>query len=164
MTTMVDGYGMGIFPYELDEHHGFGHNGKTEGFASSVQIYPDGKLSLAFCTNGEVYPKADILDDVLKICFNKPCTVPTFQPIALSDTLLNKYPGTYKDASGNITVVCTRSNDSLIFETHGQKLVLDALANNRFYNKAFGFFFDFDGNGKTLYIKDVDDVYKLVKQ
>jgi len=164
MTTMVDGYGLGIFPYEEGEHHGFGHNGKTEGFASSLQIYPQDKLSLAFCTNAEVYPKAEILDDVLKICFNMPCKIPTFQPITLNDSLLNKYPGTYKGASNGITVTCTRDNGNLIFETHGQKILLDALANDTFYNKAFGFFFQFDDNGKTLYIEDVDDIYKLVKQ
>jgi len=164
MTTMVDGYGMGIFPYEEGEHHGFGHNGKTEGFASSLQIYPDDKLSLAFCTNAEVYPKAQILDDVLKICFNMPCKIPTFQSITLSDSLLNKYPGTYKNAVNGITVLCTRDSNNLIFETHGQKMVLDALTNDTFYNKAYGFFFEFDNNGKTLYIEDVDDVYTLVKQ
>ncbi|MGN6178271.1 MAG: serine hydrolase domain-containing protein [Mucilaginibacter sp.] len=164
MTTMVDGYGMGIFPYEEGEHHGFGHNGKTEGFASSLQIYPKDKLSLAFCTNAEAYPKAEILDDVLKICFDMPCEIPTFQPVILSDSLLNKYPGTYKGASNGITVACSRDNGNLIFETHGQKMVLDALANDKFYNKPYGFFFEFDDNGKTLYIYDVDDVYKLVKQ
>jgi CubicO group peptidase (beta-lactamase class C family) len=164
MTTMIDGYGMGIFPYEEGEHHGFGHNGKTEGFASSLQIYPNDKLSLAFCTNAEVYPKAEILDDVLKICFNMPCKIPTFQSLILNDSLLNKYPGTYKGASNGITVVCTRDNDHLVFETHGQKMALDALANATFYNKANGFFFEFDNNGKALYIEDVDDVYKLVKQ
>lgn len=161
MMTMRDGYGMGMFPYELDEHLGFGHNGKTEGFASSLQIYPKDNLSIAFCTNAEVYPKAEILDDVLRICFNKPCKIPTFQPVTLSDSLLNKYPGIYKDASGNITVVCTRDNNHLIFETHGQKLAIEALSNDRFYNKPFGFFFDIDDNGKTLYIMDVDDAYKL---
>lgn len=164
MTTMVDGYGMGIFPYEEGGHHGFGHNGKTEGFASSLQIYPNDKLSLAFCTNAEVYPKAKILDDVLKICFNMPCEIPTFQPIALSDSLLNKYPGTYKGASNGIAVSCTRNNGNLVFETHGQKMILDALTNDTFYNRPYGFFFEFNDNGKTLYIEDVDDVYKLAKQ
>ena len=84
---MVDGYGMGMFPYEFDTHHGFGHNGKTEGFASSLTYYPEDKLAIAYCTNGEVYSKADILNGVLAIYFNKPFTIPNFSPVLLCEHL-----------------------------------------------------------------------------
>ena len=61
METMVDGYGMGMFSKEFDTHHGFGHNGQTEGCSSSLSYYPDDQLAIAYCTNGEVYHKEDIL-------------------------------------------------------------------------------------------------------
>ncbi len=69
MRTIKDGYGEGLFPYGDEKHDGLGHNGKTEGFGASLQYYPEKKLAIAYCTNGEVYPKAEILNDIFKICF-----------------------------------------------------------------------------------------------
>jgi CubicO group peptidase (beta-lactamase class C family) len=36
METLTDGYGMGMFPFDIGSHPGVGHNGKTEGFAASL--------------------------------------------------------------------------------------------------------------------------------
>ncbi len=70
MKTIADGYGNGLFPYGNEKNKGFGHNGKTEGFASSLQYYPEQKLSIAYVTNGEVYAKNHILDHVFNSCFH----------------------------------------------------------------------------------------------
>jgi len=164
MKTFIDGYGMGMFPYEFESHHGFGHNGKTEGFASSLSYYPEDGIAIAYCTNGEVYPKAQILDIVRNICFNKPPVIPTFKPVKLSDEVLNKYTGIYSSSDSSLKVVCTKEGNNLVLETRGQKMKLDALTPNEFINKPFGFFFDFSVADKQLIIKDVDDVYYLNKK
>jgi len=163
METMVDGYGMGMFPFEFGPHKGFGHNGKTEGFASSLTYYPEDKLAIAYCTNGEVYHKAKILDGVLSIYFNKSYTTPTFQPVNLSDAVLDQYTGTYTSGPSGIKVICTHDGDHLQLETRGQLMKLEALGNNEFFNKGFGFFFEFDPSGKKLTIKDVESNYELSK-
>jgi D-alanyl-D-alanine carboxypeptidase len=159
----ADGYGRGMFPYGDDAHHGFGHNGKTEGFGSSMQYYPENKLSIAYCTNAEIYPKAEILDDIFKICFNEPCTIPDFKLISLSKEQLSNYTGNYISDSG-IRAATSFDGAHFMLETRGQKFTLDAISPGRFWNKPFGFFFDFDKNGKTLRIIDVDDMYELTRK
>lgn len=161
MKTMVEGYGMGMFPYGSQKHHGFGHNGKTEGFSSSISYYPANKLAIAYCTNGEVYSKNYILDGVRAICFSEPYSVPAFKDFKLSDQRLDQYTGTYNSSSDGITVICTKNDGSLWLETRGQKLKLDALGDDKFFDPRFGFFFDFSDGDKKLRIIDVEDEYML---
>jgi D-alanyl-D-alanine carboxypeptidase len=163
MKTIRDGYGMGMFPYGDEINSGFGHNGKTEGFGSSLQYYPDARLAIAYCTNGEIYPKAAILDDVFKICFNEPCTLPVFQEVTLTKVLLDNYTGNYKSEDGNMQVTNTLDSGRLILTTRGRPFRLAALSAQEFWNVPFGFFFEFRKGGDTLLVKDVDDVYELHK-
>jgi D-alanyl-D-alanine carboxypeptidase len=164
MKTIKDGYGRGLFPYGDAKHGGFGHNGKTEGFGASLQYYPENKLAIAYCTNGEVYAKAEILDAVFNICFNLPVELPTFEPIALPQPLLDSYTGNYSTADGNMQVSVTTGNAQLILTTKGQPFRLLALTDHQFWSTAFGFFFEFNIDRKQLLIKDVDDVYELHKK
>lgn len=164
MKTMVDGYGMGMFPYGSQKHPGFGHNGKTEGFSSSISYYPTDKLAIAYCTNGEVYSKNYILDAVRAVCFDEPYAIPTFKALRLSDQQLDQYAGTYNSSSDGISVVCTKNDNTLWLETRGQKLKLDALGDNKFFDPRFGFFFNFSDNNKNLRIIDVEDEYVLERK
>ncbi|MFD2870991.1 serine hydrolase domain-containing protein [Mucilaginibacter ximonensis] len=164
MQTFVDDYGMGMFGFDFDTHKGFGHNGKTEGFASSLTYYPADGLAIAYCTNAEVYHKANVLNGVLSICFNKPYTIPTFKPIELKNNELDVYIGTYTAKVPAIQVAVKKAGNHLQSETHGQVIDLIALGNNEFFSKAFGFFFDFDLAGKKMIIKDVEANYVLDKQ
>jgi D-alanyl-D-alanine carboxypeptidase len=163
MKTIKDGYGLGLFPYGDEKHDGFGHNGKTEGFGASLQYYPENKLAIAYCTNGEVYPKGEILDDVFKICFNIPCKLPTFRPVSPMAQVLDMYTGNYNSADGTMAVTNTRDGNELTLTTRGQPFKLVALSDYEFWNVAFGFFFEFNADGSRLLIKDVDDVYTLHK-
>jgi len=163
MKTIVHGYGRGMFPYGDEQHRGFGHNGKTEGFGSSVQYYPQNKLAIAYCTNGEVYPKDQILDHVFKSCFNLPDTVPSFKIITLSQKQLEGYTGTYSASSG-LEVVNTLDNGLLILSLKGQPFKLQPISDHEFWNIPFGFFFYFDQNGKKLFIEDAGAVYELYKK
>lgn len=164
MTTLTDDYGMGTFPYTFQTKKGFGHNGKTEGFASSLVYYPEDRLTIAYLTNGEVYPKADILNGVLSIVYKAPYTIPSFVPQMLNDAALDQYPGTYTSDKYNIKVVCTKANSILTLETNGKTLPLDALGNNKFMNPQFGFFFEFNPGDNQLIIQDGDDTYYLKRQ
>lgn len=164
MKTIRDGYGKGMFPYGDEKHDGFGHNGKTEGFGASLQYYPENKLAIAYCTNGEVYPKAQILDDIFKICFTLPYTLPSFRPVTLSASMLNTYIGNYSSDDGNMQVSVANDKGQLVLSTKGQPFSLITLSDHEFWNIAFGFFFEFENTGKQLLIKDVDDIYVLHKK
>lgn len=164
MKTLVDGYGMGMFPYSFQSKKGYGHNGKTEGFASSLSYYPEDKLAIAYCTNGEVYPKADILNGVLGICFNTAYSIPVFKPLVINNQELDKYIGTYLSSQPPIKVLCTKNEVNLLLETSGHTFVLDAIGNNKFMNARYGYFFEFNQANKQLLIKEGDDIYYLNKQ
>jgi len=79
---MIDGYGMGIFPFDFDSAKGYGHNGRIKEFYSAVRYYPAKKLAVSYVTNGILYPRADILDGILKICFDEPYIIPFSRPIS----------------------------------------------------------------------------------
>lgn len=161
MKTIRDGYGMGLFPYGGQQHPGFGHNGKTEGFGSSLQYYPKEKLAIAYCTNSEIYPKGDILEGILAICFHEPVQLPSFEAVAVPAELLQHYTGDYVDNNTGMKVTGTIEQNKLVLSVKGQPFPLVALPNRTFWNKAFGFFFEFSDDGKQLAIRDGDDTYQL---
>ncbi|MGZ3873584.1 MAG: serine hydrolase domain-containing protein [Mucilaginibacter sp.] len=160
MKTIQDGYGKGLFPYGDKAHPGLGHNGKTEGFGSSVQYYPGSGLAIAYCTNGEVFPKARILDHIFKACFHIADTLETFQTVKLDSTRLNAFTGTYSASSG-MQVANRLEKGQLLVSVKGKDFELTPISPNEFWNKPFGFFFYFDEGGKRLLLQDVDDVYEL---
>jgi D-alanyl-D-alanine carboxypeptidase len=160
MKTMRDGYGKGLFPYGDGSHPGFGHNGKTEGFGSSIQYYPEAGLAIAYCTNGEVFPKTRILDHIFKTCFHIADTLETFKTIKLDTAQLKAFTGTYKASSG-MQLTNRLKNGQLMVSVKGKDFELMPISPNEFWNKPFGFFFYFDEQGKQLLLQDVDDVYQL---
>lgn len=157
-----DGYGWGMFSFGDSVHTGYGHNGKTEGFASSMQYYPENKLAIAYCTNGELYPKDFILDDVFKICFNEPITIPTFASRTLTNEQLQPYAGIYSDDNG-LQVSDSIINGNLVLQTKGKQFAVEAFSDHEFHNAQFGFFFDFEDGGKELIIHDAATTYWLHK-
>ncbi|QTE37449.1 serine hydrolase domain-containing protein [Mucilaginibacter gossypii] len=163
MKTMRDGYGKGMFPYGSAAHPGFGHNGKTEGFGSSVQYYPASDLAIAYCTNGEVFPKARILDHIFKACFHIADTLETFKPIKADSAHLADFTGKYSAPSG-IEITNRFANGTLVSSVKGKDFELTPISLNEFWNKPFGFFFHFDDGGKRLLLQDVDDTYELKRQ
>lgn len=163
MKMIVDGYGMGMFPYGNKQHPGFGHNGKTEGFGSSMQYYSENKLAIAYCYGVEVYPKDNILDHVFKSCFNLPDTIPDFKIRNLSLKQLDAYAGTYNNSSG-LEVTNTTDKGQLVLSLKGQPFKLEAISDHEFWNIPFGFFFYFDQGGRQLFIEDAGTVYELHKK
>jgi len=157
-----DGYGWGMFSFGDSLHTGYGHNGKTEGFASSLQYYPENQLAIGYCTNGEVYPKDRILNAVFKLCFNEPATIPTFLPITLRQDQLQPFTGTYAGDNG-LQVTGAVNNGSLTLETKGQQISLEALSDHEFRNTRFGFFFEFENEGQQLVVHDAAVTYWLHK-
>ena len=158
-----DGYGWGMFSFGDSLHTGYGHGGKTEGFASSLQYYPENKLAIAYCTSGELYPKDKILDEVFQICFNESCPIPNFTPISLTEQQLQPFAGTYAGDNG-LQVTSAVKDGRLVLTVKGQPFILDALSDHEFHNVRFGFFFEFDDQGKQLVINDAATTYWLKRQ
>lgn len=164
MTTLIDGYGMGIFPYDFEGTKGYGHNGRIEEFYSAVRYYPESKIAVCYITNGILYPRVDILDGILKICFNKTYIIPFSNAKALQAADIDKYTGTYSSHDLPFKVLCKQENGKLIFEAAGKSMEAEPVNTNYFMNVNTGTFFEFyPGKGK-LQIKETDNVYYLEKE
>jgi D-alanyl-D-alanine carboxypeptidase len=164
MTTLTDGYGMGIFPYDYDGTKGYGHNGRIEEFYSAVRYYPEYKTAICYITNGILYPRIDILDGILKICFNKTYAIPFSNAIALQAADIDKYTGTYSSHDLPFKVICKQVNGKLIIEAAGKSMETEPVNSNYFMNINTGTFFEFYPDKGKLQIKETDNVYNLEKE
>ncbi|GAB2615134.1 serine hydrolase domain-containing protein [Emticicia sediminis] len=163
METMIDGYGMGIFPnkYVVDRPS-LGHNGRIEEFYSALWYFPNEKVSLAYCTNGINYPRTDIIEGVLKICFNVPFLIPLAKSNNSEREGLDKYLGKY--SSDQIEINCMKEGAKLLLETRGKVFELEKISDNYFMNAASGYFFEFYPDKDKMQIKEADNIYTLKKQ
>lgn len=164
MKTMIDGYGMGMFPYDFNSTKGYGHNGRIEEFYSAVRYYPEKKLAVCYITNGILYPRTDILDGILKICFNNNYTIPFSQQAVLKSSDLNKYVGEYASGDLPFKVICKTDNNRLIIEAGGRSMEAMPINRHYFMNARTGTFFEFNPEKGTLQIKETDNVYYLKRQ
>jgi CubicO group peptidase (beta-lactamase class C family) len=161
MKTMIDGYGMGMLPYDFDKTRGYGHNGRIEEFYSAVRYYPEKKLAISYITNGILYPRMDIMDGILKICFNDSYTIPCLKPVALQSSDLDKYLGEYSGKSLPFKVICRKNHDKLILEAAGRSMETEAINDHYFMNAKAGTFFNFNPEKGELLIKEADNIYYL---
>ncbi|HLK27938.1 MAG TPA: serine hydrolase domain-containing protein [Puia sp.] len=161
MTTMVDDYGMGIFPYDFDHVKGYGHGGRVEEFYSWIWYYPNKKLAISYITNGILYPRTDIMDGIRKICFNDNYSIPFSKPIVAD---LQKYVGTYSSSNLPFKVICKEDNNKLVFEAAGRTMQAEPMSTNYFMNLKTGSFFEFDLEKRELQIKETANVYYLQKE
>lgn len=159
MERMIDDYGMGMFPNKYGSKNSFGHNGRIEEFYSALWHFPDEKLSFAYCTNGIDYPRTDIIEGVLKICFNEQFTLPFANDSILQSEDLDKYIGKY--SSDQIVVNCTKDGTKLFLETRGKVFEAEKININYFMNANSGYFFEFYPDKDELLIKEADNIYHL---
>lgn len=164
MKTMIDGYGMGMFPYDFDNVKGYGHGGRVEEFYSWIWYYPEKKLAISYITNGILFPRRDIMDGIRKICFNDDYTVPFSKPVVLQSNDLDKYAGTYSSGDLPFKVVCKKDNNKLIFDAAGRTMDAEPISSNYFMNLKTGTFFEFPPSKDELQIKETDNLYHLHKE
>ncbi len=154
MKTLTDGYGMGMFQFPFYTKKGFGHTGGIDGFSSVAAYFPDDSTSVAYCTNGVVYPMNDILIAVLSIYYNKPYQIPSFNNIVLSGEELNKYIGTYSSTEAPIKITISKDKNSLIAQASGQSsFPLEPYGTARFKFERVGIIIEFNLTKNELLLK-----------
>ena len=164
MKTMIDGYGMGIFPFDFDTTKGYGHDGRIEEFYSSVRYYPEKKLAVSYITNGILYPRIDIVEGILKICFNDDYEIPFSKHVVLQNSDFDKYVGTYSSGDLPFKVACKKKGEKLIFEAAGKTMEAEPVSTNYFMNLKTGSFFEFNPERGELQIKETANIYYLQKE
>lgn len=159
MKTLVDEYGMGLFANKYGNEQSFGHNGRIEEFYSATWYFPNQNLAIAYCSNGILYPRQDLIEGVLKVCFNEPFVIPFTKANAIQSGDLDKYIGKY--SAGPLVVNCTKDGARLLLETQGKVFDVEKVSDNYFMNMQSGYFFEFFPDRGELRIKETDNVYVL---
>lgn len=158
MKTMRDGEGMGMVTFTFAGKTFYGHTGGADNYGAWLAYQPEEKLALAYTTNAKVYPVKDIVSGVADIYYNKPFQVPTFESIAVSPEVLDKYVGIYSIPGAPVTFTITRQGATLYAQPPGAKTAvpLEATAQDKFKidnGTATGIVIEFDAGKNQMTIK-----------
>jgi len=164
MKTMVDGYGMGLFADRYGSKPSFGHNGRIEEFYSALWHFPGENLTIAYCTNGIYFPRTDIIDGLLKICFREPFQIPFAVPINQNANDVDKYIGIYSSGQVPVKVACTKLNTQLLLETNGKTFEVVPIGENYYMHAPTGYFFEFFPGKAELLVKETDNIYYFKRE
>lgn len=149
-----DKYGLGINLYPIGGKTFYGHSGGMDGFRSLLLYLPEEKLSLAYTSNGVNYPLNDLVSGVFDIYWNKPFEIPTFETVAVSPEVLDKYVGVYSSPEVPFKLTITRDNSTLVAQPTGQPASsLEAIAENKFKLESRGVVLEFDAAKTQLTFK-----------
>lgn len=158
MTTTRDGEGSGMEPFTFNGKTFYGHTGGADNYGAWLAYLPEEKLAFAYTTNAKVYPVKDIISGVIDIYYNKPFQIPTFESIAVSTELLDKYVGVYSPSDAPVKFMITRQGTTLYAQPPGtgSGVPLEATAQNKFKldnGTADGIVFEFDVEKTQMIIK-----------
>lgn len=135
MLTFKEGNeGRGIDKTQFFQYTAYGHDGGTYGIHSTVQSFPAEEFSIAYCINGEVYPHNSIMPAMLKIWYDAPYSIPSFNEYLMRKKDLKAYTGRYYNKEADVTMTITRRGTSLIAKESRShlKMRLYALNNQKF--------------------------------
>lgn len=158
MKTIRDGEGSGMEPFTYNGKSFYGHTGGADNYGAWLAYLPEEKLAFAYTTNAKVYPVKDIINGVVDIYYNKPFQIPTFESVAVSTELLDKYVGVYSPADAPVKFTITRQGTTLYAQPPGAEagVPLEATAQDKFKldnGTADGIVFEFDAGKNQMIIK-----------
>jgi D-alanyl-D-alanine carboxypeptidase len=164
MKNIKDGMGMGMIPIPFYTKKGYGHNGGIDGFGSNVAYFPEDSVSLAYCTNGQVYPLNSILIGVLSICFNSDYKIPSFKSFTVKPEELDKYTGIYSSKQIPLKITITRNNSALSAQATGQSAFpLEPVEKDKFSFETAGIQMEFNPLKSEMTLKQGGGVFLFTK-
>jgi len=134
MKTMRDGEGFGMVTFEFAGKTFYGHTGGADNYGAWLSYLPEEKLAVAYTTNAKVYPVKDIVSGAVDIYYNKPFQIPTFESIAVSPEVLDKYVGVYSTPDAPVKFTITRQGTTLYAQPPGAQnaVPLEATSQDKF--------------------------------
>ena len=120
MTTIIDGYGRGIFQVPFYEKKGFGHGGGIDGFTSMVAYFPDDTVSIALTSNGTNFKNNDLLIDALSCYYDRPFKLPEFSTFKVNTEEFHKYEGIYASEQIPLKITISVKEGVLTAQATGQ--------------------------------------------
>jgi CubicO group peptidase (beta-lactamase class C family) len=149
---MQNKYGMTTFPLEGKTF--YGHGGSIDGFRSLLVYLPEEKLAVSYISNGTVYPPNGIVMGFFDIYRNRPFTIPTFETVAVSVEVLDKYVGVYSSPGFPMKITVTRNGAELNAQATGQSAFpLEATAQDKFKFDPSGIVIEFDASKDQMTLK-----------
>jgi D-alanyl-D-alanine carboxypeptidase len=118
MTTIRDGEGLGLVPFTYVGRTFYGNTGGGDNYGSWLVYEPQEKLAVAYTTNAKIYPVARIVSGVIDIYYNQPFQIPSFEVIAVSPEVLDKYVGVYSNPEAPMKFTIRRK-DATLFGQQG---------------------------------------------
>lgn len=165
MKTISDNFGYGILQFPYNDKKLFGHTGGIDGFGSMLVYLPEEKLSVAYISNGTVYPINNIILAALAVYHNKSFTVPTFKPLELSDEELAKFAGVYATPTIPLKITISVKDKTLYGQATGQPAFpLEATAKNKFKFDAAGVALEFDAEKSTMTLNQGGQVIVFTRE
>lgn len=134
MKTITDGDGLGMEPFTFAGKTFYGHTGGADNYGAWLAYLPEEKLAVAYTTNAKVYPVRDIVSGVIDIYYNKPFQVPSFESVAVSPEILDKYVGVYTTSEAPVKFTITRQGTTLFIQPNRESSAapLEATAEDKF--------------------------------
>ena len=149
MKTLKDTYGMALIRFPFGERKFFGHNGKIEGFESTMGYYQQDDMTISLLSNGVNYSQNDIMLGILSIYYKSPYRFPVFG--TLSPEKIKDYVGTYASKDIALKVTIFEKNGALYGQATGQPEFPLTYANeDLFYFQAGNIEMEFSTNSFVL--------------
>jgi D-alanyl-D-alanine carboxypeptidase len=120
MTTLRDGFGMGLFAFPLASYRGWGHTGGIDGFTSILTFFEDLEMVYVLLSNGVNYNTNDISLAVLGLALGQAVSIPSFEDYAVEEGVLMQYLGVYASADFPLSITISLENGSLKAQATGQ--------------------------------------------
>jgi len=158
MTKLREGEGFGMVTFSYNGRTFYGHTGGADNYGAWMMYLPDEKLAITYTSNAKIYPVKDIISGIVNIYYNKPFEIPTFESVAVSSELLDKYVGVYSTSEAPVKFTITRIGDTLYAQPPNSQnsAPLEATAQNKFKidnGTATGIVFEFDIEKNQMTIK-----------
>ena len=154
MKTIRDGFGLGMESFTFAGKTFYGHAGGGDNYGAWLAYQPDEKLAVAYTTNAKVYPVPNIVTGVVDIYYNKPFQIPSFESLAVSPEVLDKYVGVYSTPDAPVKFTVTREGSTLYIRPGQQSAApLEATAQDKFALENGAATFEFDAAKKQMIMK-----------
>ena len=162
-----DNHGMALFRFPFYNKFCYGHTGGIDGFSSILCYFPDDSVSVAYISNGQVYPMNDILIGALSIYFSKPYSIPDFNTVAVSHTAteLARFAGIYSSNEMPLKITISTKDLQLMAQATGQSAFpLESIGKNTFQFEMAGLEIEFIPEKKQLILKQGGGSFTFLKE
>ena len=167
MKTMTDGYGLGMYQIPFFKKIAYGHNGGIDGFESALAYFPEDSLSIAYCSNGVMYPMNNVLIGILSIYFNRDYTLSTFikSEFTLKKEDMDKYLGVYSSTQLHLKITITKDNKTLIAQATGQSsFPLEPSGKDKFQYEQAGIEMEFNTDKNEMILLQAGGRFLFTKE